>query len=479
MDKTKRGISFSSGFNLNIAQKILITIMGAFFMGAMWRIRGDGGFGSFWGMLAVSLAYGLFLMSFFGYRKKMTWTMLPIFLVSMPLTIQGWMAIMNLGAGVINTSMGGEIQNVDFNLASGFFLVFCLGFCWFTFFSFLTGVFFSEKQYGVKDFALVALVYLVLRFAFVFCFAHLVMKAVCPQVVDVYAQGLAQGGVEMSPMATYVRYYLVNNWQYPYAGGRTYFNVVEAIGYAAATLGVALFARFWKKDKTTSRIMLMVSSLTGLAFWVGYTPSTLVGGGFHERGVDTSKLPAWLMNGGWGITEYFVGFCIGLFVTAYLVFMNHKKLDQSKDVIEGFLPNLEKKPALNYLYHLALTGCFALGASIIRPIAALLRDAGNTKDITTGIIAMAVPALIVFALFFGNNILRKKLGRPFNMGVQKFALFAAPLVLILYCAMYFFLGIPFWGKPMTYPTISATIVSTWVVLLGYLYFHSARVIEEV
>ncbi|MCL2509173.1 MAG: hypothetical protein FWF05_08365 [Oscillospiraceae bacterium] len=464
----------STGFRYNLPQKILITIMGAFFMGAMWRIRGDWGFGSFWGMLAVSLAYGLFLMSFFGYRKKMTWTVLPLFLVSMPLTIQGWMAVMNLGAGIINTSANGEITYADYNIVSGIFIVFCLGFGWFTFFSFLTGAFFSEKQYRARDFMFAATVYLVVRYAFVFFFSHLLMRLISPQVVEIYREGLVRGGVEMSPMATYVRYYLVNNWQYPYAGGRTYFNTAEAIGYAAATLGVALFARFYKKDKTAGRIMLIISTLSGLAFWVGYLPSILTSGGFHMRGIDTAKLPAWLVNGGWGVTEYSVGFVLGLFVTAYLVFMNHKKLDQSKDVTEGFWPSLEKKPWLNWGYHLLTTGCFALGASMIRPIAALLRDGGHTSSITTGIICMAIPAFIFFGIFFYRSIIKKKTGRPFDMSVQKFAMIGSPLVLVLYCAMYFFLGRGYWEIPNTYPTISATIISLWVVLLGYILLNNLR-----
>ena len=57
--------------------KIILIILGAIVGGFMWRCRGDGGFGSSWGLYSVGLVLMLLIYHFYGNRKGMKYEMIP------------------------------------------------------------------------------------------------------------------------------------------------------------------------------------------------------------------------------------------------------------------------------------------------------------------------------------------------------------------------------------------------------------------
>ena len=64
--------------NLSGGTKALMLIAFSIMTGFMWRVRGDHGWGSMWGMFAVGVAMMLFIFAFFGNRKKMNYEAIPV-----------------------------------------------------------------------------------------------------------------------------------------------------------------------------------------------------------------------------------------------------------------------------------------------------------------------------------------------------------------------------------------------------------------
>jgi len=322
-----------AGFHLGLLQKLAVVLMGGLLMGAMWRLRGDDGFGSLWGMLPVSLVFWLFLLSIFGYRKKMSYDMLPWAVLSVPFTINAWMPVMPLLKGVIQApgSIPGTAVEEHFSYASAVFLIFLLGFCWMAFLGFFLGLLFSPKRYKARDFLLVAGIYLAVMLAMKGSAAHLIMKIAAPQSVDVFTRGLLEQGVTDSPFLFYMKNIFRIDAQKPFVGGRTYFNGIALIGNALGALAViaALLVKY--RDRVAARIMASVCSVVGGAFLGGALLNVLACGGFRGTMLDShAVLPAWFMNNYWGFVEYSVGALIGLGVTALLVFQKPANESQAQ-----------------------------------------------------------------------------------------------------------------------------------------------------
>ena len=76
--------------NMSFAGKIFAVITCALMTGFMWRVRGDHGWGSMWGMFAVGVMLILFIYAVFGERKKMNYEMLPLAVFFLGITNGGW-----------------------------------------------------------------------------------------------------------------------------------------------------------------------------------------------------------------------------------------------------------------------------------------------------------------------------------------------------------------------------------------------------
>ena len=56
--------------NLSVTKKIFTVICGAFLIGFAWRVRGNHGFGSMWGMFTVATTILLFVYALYGKKKQ-------------------------------------------------------------------------------------------------------------------------------------------------------------------------------------------------------------------------------------------------------------------------------------------------------------------------------------------------------------------------------------------------------------------------
>ena len=277
-----KGIS-SAGFNLSVFQKIIVILMGGLLMGGMWRLRGDDGFGSFWGMLPVSVVFWLFIISIFGYRKKISYDMLPWVVLSIPFTINAWMPVMPLLQGYIDApGIDGAAIAEKFSPMQSLFPMFCMGFCWMTFLGFFLGRYFSVKRFKFWDYLIIVAVYYAAALIVKHSLAHLLVNVFSPKVTEVFGRGLAELGVADSPMMFYLKNSLKFGSQKPYLGGRSYFNCISVIGNAFGGLSVLAMLIFRHKDKVAARIMAAVNSLVALGFFGGALINVLAVGGFNK-----------------------------------------------------------------------------------------------------------------------------------------------------------------------------------------------------
>ena len=126
--------------NLTAGAKTLLVMLFAVMTGFMWRVRGDHGYGSMWGMFAVGVAMMLFIFAFFGNKKKMTYEAMPIAVILLGITNGGW--------GTLNSQMGGYLGStvpftgeevdriVSISPWSGLWVMLLLGFGWMPLFAF-------------------------------------------------------------------------------------------------------------------------------------------------------------------------------------------------------------------------------------------------------------------------------------------------------------------------------------------------------
>ena len=473
-----KGIS-SAGFNLSVLQKIAVVLMGGLLLGGMWRLRGDNGFGSFWGMLPCSLVFWLFLLSIFGYRKKMSYDILPWAVLSVPFTINAWMPLMPLLRGFIEApGPQGAGVNESFSYLSAVFLIFCLGFCWMTFLGFFLGLLFSPKRYKAPDFLLVVGIYLAVMLAMKGSLAHGVMRLAAPQSWDVFDRDLLEKGVTDSPFVFYMKNIFHESAQKQFIGGRTYFNGVAAIGNALGGIAVLAALLIKYKDKTAARIMASVCSIVGGAFLGAALLNVMYSNGFRGAEYDArAALPEWMMNNYWGFVEYATGLFIGLGVTAFLVFQRKKVLNAHIEVTED-LPPSSKNKYWCYAYHLFVTAAFMLSTGAVRPIATRIRDGSGgevSETLVQIIVAVALASFFIPGLW--RTIVKKELGQPFAPDLRRFAIAAAPLMLAVFSFIDLFIGWPFWNAPVNWPLQLQVGGSCALVLLGYQLLVSLRVLR--
>jgi len=468
----------SKGFNLVLIQKIAVVLMGGLLLGGMWRLRGDNGFGSFWGMLPCALVFWLFLLSIFGYRKKMSYDLLPWAVLSIPFTINGWMPLMPLLRGLIEAPGPDGAVNEPFSYVSAIFLIFTMGFCWMVFLGFFLGLLFSPKRYKALDFLLIAGVYLAVMLAMKGSLAHVIMRVAAPQSWDVFARGMLEKGVTDSPFIFYMKNIFNEGAQKQFIGGRTYFNGIAVIGNALGAVAVIVTLLNKYKDKLAARVMACVCSIVGCSFLGSALLNVLFCGGFGGRQFDPrALLPEWMMNNYWGFCEYATGLFIGLGVTAYLLFQKKQFLNAHIEITEDLPPSAKNKTWC-YAYHLFVTAAFMLSASVVRPVATRIRDGsgGAVSELTIQLIIAALLALF-FIPGFWNTIIKKELGRPFAPDLRRFAIIAAPLMLAVFSFIDLFIGWPFWVAPAVFPLQIQVGGSCLLVLLGYHLLVSTRVLR--
>lgn len=363
----------------NIVKSILTVILGALLMGLLWRVRGEHGWGSSWGLLNAGFIFTMFIVIIKGSRQKLDIGWLSLTSLAFMLSTPGWGTLLSQITGIIydaeDWSNGGA--DVYTSIGSAIFLMLCLGFGLASLFGIMLGRGFSDKQWKIKDFIIVIAVFYITDIIANAVISPFILNAVQPEAAEVFEKGLQLQNIDGSAYKVYMEHFKDVSWAKKIDGGRNYFQSVEAITSAIKALTSVLAVRFIIKDKISAKTGAVVCS----AFAIGITVADLFfyfgNGGYHE--LQESFLPEFFYP--WGCWEYFTGFIAGGIITAFII-----KLKPGKDVPEIAFSNIKEKPKTIFTF---LVGtAFMIGVNIVRPVFVRFENS-----------SLMIPAAAVAAVF--------------------------------------------------------------------------------
>ncbi len=429
---------------LNGKAKALMVLAFAFLTGFMWRVRGSHGWGSMWGMFAVGVAMVLFIFAFFGNRKKMGYETIPVAVILMGITNGGW--------GTLNSQMGGYLGStvpftgeevtatIEISPWYGLWVMLLLGFGWMPLFSIFLGSLFSKREYKITNYITIIAVFYVLVYVFMFTLSHFIVPYITPTAVEAFKDGLADKGIEMSPMMAFIKNMGSESWFKKIPFGRNYYASVRVISYSAAALLSSLTVLVAFRDKITAFLSTAINVIMALAITVADVFLIID----SDRGFLAKVTPpAFLAQGSWSLWEYFTGFLMGFGVMLLLVCLP-RKITQGEGKFEYEPPF--RKQWLHGAYSAVLTLFFTFVLTIARPLGMRIADMLIDREMLDDneiyeIIIMAVLGVIGFifcAITVSKNIMKKALPVPVPKRVEDFCMSSLPRYLFVVALIYFF-----------------------------------------
>lgn len=425
-------------------QKSNMIITGAFLMGFVWRIRGDEGFGSSWGLLAVSLVFCLFVFSTIGFKKNINYSTFTLTVISMVLTVGGW--------GTLNTQITGMLSSgvafrgqpaptyIQISPLSGIAIMLLLGFGYIALFAFMMGRFFSNRKYSIKDIIYLFLAFFIVRTVLMLSISHVVLILINPAAKELFSAGLIDKGYQNNTWISYIRHFGNDAWAKTIPGGRNYFASIKTISLALAALFAYFYVRRVLKDRTASSLMLKLCiifavSITISDIWLYWSCS-----GFRMSSITP---PAWL--DGWLMWEFFTGFLSGFGMMLLFVNMPDK----------GHKNIVFNNSRIKIIYHAVVSVIFT--AALTHPFIE-----------RTNIRGARYYEYILFALVLGVYFLWALRGRH-RIQFARISSAAFVVLFALYGVIYFFTGDK---SLLVYPGDLITnimLISALVILIGALF----------
>lgn len=425
-------------------------LLGALLMGLLWRVRGEHGWGSSWGLLNAGFIFTMFLVVIKGSRQKLDIGWLSLTALSFMLTTPGWGTLLSQITGVIYDAEdwinGGS--DVYASVGSAVFLMLCLGFGLASIFGIMLGRGFSEKQWKIKDIViLLGVFYITDLIASVI--SPLILNAVQPEAAEVFEQGLKIQGIDGSAYQLYMEYFKNISWAKKIDGGRNYFQSADVITSTIKAIAAILATRFIIKDKTAAKTGLVVCS----AFAIGITVADLFfyfgNGGYHK--LQVSYLPEFFYP--WGCWEYFTGFIAGGLITAFIL-----KLKSQKDVPELAFSKVKEKPKAILTFILGTI--FMIGVNIVRPVLVRFEDSDFMIIATVIAVILAIAFVVVLVKFYGLNASKINIEKYYSYLLLFFVTYINIVYLIIGtpdCIHLFANG----GFQHTMAIISAAVIIIW------------------
>lgn len=378
-----------------ILKNALHILLGALLMGLLWRVRGEHGWGSSWGLLNAGFLFTMFLVVIKGSRQKLDIGWLSLTALSFMLTTPGWGTLLSQITGIIydaeDWSIGGS--DVYTSVGSAVFLMLCLGFGLASIFGIMLGRGFSEKQWKLKDFVILLAVFYITDLIASAVISPFILNAVQPEAAELFEKGLEIQNIEGSAYELYMEHFKDVSWAKKIDGGRNYFQSCDVITATIKAIASILTVRFIIKDKVSAKTGAVVCS----AFAIGITVSDLFfyfgNGGYHE--LHAPYLPQFFYP--WGCWEYFTGFIAGGIITAFIL-----KLKPEKDVPELAFSKVKEKPKAILTF--ILGSLFMIGVNIVRPVLVRYEDSDKVI-IATAIATISAIGLIVYLVKeYGVNV---------------------------------------------------------------------------
>lgn len=377
-----------------VLKNVATVLIGALLMGFLWRVRGEHGWGSSWGLLNAGFVFTMFIVVVKGTRQKLNIGWLSLTALAFMMTTPGWGTLLSQITGIIYDAEdwinGGS--DVYTSVGSAVFLMLCLGFGLASLFGIMLGRGFSEKQWKIKDFIILLAVFYITDLIASAVISPFILNTVQPEAAELFEKGLQMQNIDGSAYELYMEHFKDVSWAKKIDGGRNYFQSCDVITSTIKAIASVLAVRFIIKDKVSAKTGLVVCS----AFAIGITLSDLFfyfgNGGYHE--LNPSYLPEFFYP--WGCWEYFTGFIAGGIITTFIL-----KLKPQNDVPEITFQKVPEK-ATKILTFLLGT-LFMVGVNIVRPVLVRYEDSDYVIIATIIAILFAVGFVVLLVKYFGFN----------------------------------------------------------------------------
>ncbi len=403
---------------------IITVLIGALLFGFLWRVRGEHGWGSSWGLLNAGVVFTLFLTVAVGERKKMNFAWTALTALSFMMTVPSWGTLLNQVSGILYREEAWTKGVTDFvyiSPASAIALMLCLGFGAAAVFGIMLGRGYSEKQWKLKDFIILIAVFYIVDLVAKAGVAHWILNLIQPEASEIFADGLQKAEITDSVYKAYMAHFDNLSWAKKLDGGRNYFSSIQAISSTLRAIAALIATRFIVKDKRSAKTGAVVCGAFAFAITAADIFFYLGNGGYHM--LSSSYLPE--SFSAWPLWEFFTGFIAGGIITAFML-----KLKSQADLSEPVFDKLPSKIKLIFTFILGYI--LMLGVAIVRPI---LERYDDSKYVILFTAIAAVVAIVIAVL------LSKKYGVTLDkLGYGKFATFALPCFVLYIFAAYMFLG---------------------------------------
>ena len=425
---------------LSKGKKFLSIISGAFLGGFMWHIRGSGGFGSIWGLLAFGTMMTLFIFLFYGNRANMKYELIPIGGLMAAFAVYSNGSVISMPGGILISDAvftGEETQRLTPMSQARGALIMCLaGFALICLLGIFFGTLFSKKEYKLWHY----LIYVATFFGFALgskaTVSQIIIKKLLPQVVTGFEEGLADRGLEYaSAKAAYLANFNDIHFANDVPYGYPYYETIEHISFFIAAIALILVALIVFRDKFTALFSLLVNLVGAVAFTV---PDYFQIVNFETSFLSKLDIPWFLHKTSWGMWEYGIGFILGLGIAIIIALLPNEYTSGKKFRSESMIENKGIRFAYNFVM---FTLAFAVGPgrALGCRIADTLLYMGVVEDDdpyeTIGIIVFSVLAGLFFLFKTKKNIIDKNLPVPFKMKTSEFA----GVSLLIYGNYYFIL----------------------------------------
>ena len=444
-----------------VLKNALLVLLGALLMGLLWRVRGEHGWGSSWGLLNAGFVFTMFIVVIKGSRQKLDIAWLSLTALSFMLTTPGWGTLLSQITGIIYDAEdwinGGS--DVYTSVGSAIFLMLCLGFGLASLFGIMLGRGFSEKQWKIKDIVILLAIFYITDLIASAVISPFILNAFQPEAAQVFEEGLKIQGIDGSAYQVYMEHFKDVSWAKKIDGGRNYFQSCDVITATIKAIASLLAVRFIIKDKVSAKVGAVVCS----AFAIGITVADLFfyfgNGGYHE--LHESYLPESFYA--WGCWEYFTGFIAGGIITAFIL-----KLKPQKDVPELAFSKVNEKPKTILTFILGTL--FMIGVNIVRPV--LVRFEDSDFMIIATIIAVLYAIVMVVAIIKGYGLNASKIK------IEKYYAFLLLFFVTYIEIVYLLIGTPDcthlfanFGFQHTMAIISAAVIMAWII------FNNKKLLE--
>lgn len=420
-------------------QKVLFVIAGAMLGGFTWRIRGMGGYGAMWGLLAFGTVMTLYTFLFYGSRKKMKYELLPLGGIMAACTVYASGSVISLPGGrlISDAVFAGEekMRYTEISQIRGAAVMMLAGFALVCLFGIFFGSLFSKKEYKIPQYLVYIGTFFGVSYGAKASVSHIIVKKLLPEVVEGFEAGLQDRlYLDMTASQAYMKHFADIKFANEIPFGYPYYETIEHISFAIAAVVLILVALIVFKDKTTAVISLVTNVVGAIAFTV---PDYFVINSYKTSFLSQVNIPDALRITSNGLWEYGVGFLLGLGLALIITFIPYPlkagRSFRSEPSIKGRMPRFVYC-LIAYTFVFALVPARGLAIRTLDLFRFKGKEPGDNVELIL-IIVIAALAGIYFLLATKINIFDKSLPVPFRMKPNVFS----GRMLIVYTSVLMFL----------------------------------------